>query len=96
MPCAIPTTESEELVHRVEGKDKRLFGNLPIRENFPITVNKREWRYVDPYEAIAHHERLAIFGSPGVGKSNLARELIFNLRAQILRLQSFRKRTRRR
>ena len=77
-PCAIQTTESEELVYRVEEKDKRLFGNykLPIRENFPISINKREWRDVDPYEAIA------IFGPPGCGKSWTASKLIEILRAQ--------------
>ena len=84
-PCAIQTTESEELVYRVEEKDKRLQTTnhkLPIRENFPISINKREWRECDPYEAIARGEGVAIFGPPGCGKSWTASKLIEILRAQ--------------
>ena len=68
----------------MEEKDKRLFGNykLPIRENFPISINQREWRDVDPYEAIARGEGVAIFGPPGCGKSWTASKLIEILRAQ--------------
>ena len=83
-PTAVQTVDSEELVYRVEEKDKRLHGQykLPTRQNFPVAVDHREWTDVDPHEAIARGESIYIEGRPGTGKSHLARELIEFLRGQ--------------
>ena len=81
-PCGVTSTDSEELVYRVEEKDSRLRGvyKLPVREHQVIALTPREWRDVDPFETVAKGQGLYIQGIAGTGKSWLARQLVDFLR----------------